>query len=172
MKPPSCSVARQTFSPHRIRGSRTGGYEEFWLQCSPLKVNRCVWRICRLHLQGWRISQARNQRESRWQVELCLETSVDFEGTTRRYVIENRALPFHIVSVCYCLPRSRKTRPPAKYLPRTCRRQLNFASCSNERHPSASWALWQSQQLWRVLRFVTLAFSRLLPCVCTEFLAK
>jgi hypothetical protein len=38
----------------------------FWdiTPCSPLKVNRRLRRICRLHLQGWRISQARNHHEA------------------------------------------------------------------------------------------------------------
>jgi hypothetical protein len=44
----------------------------FWdiTQCSRLKVNRRFGGTCRLHLQGWRISRARNQRESRWEAEL------------------------------------------------------------------------------------------------------
>jgi hypothetical protein len=37
--------------------------------CNPLKVNRRFGGTCRLHLQGRRINQARNQRESRRQVE-------------------------------------------------------------------------------------------------------
>jgi hypothetical protein len=84
----------------------------FWdiTQCSPLKVNRCVWGICRLHLQGWRISQARNQCESRWQAYLCYETSVDIKRTARRYVPEDRALPFHIITVSNCLLMSQFTR--------------------------------------------------------------
>jgi hypothetical protein len=38
----------------------------FWvtIPCSPLKINRCFRRICRLHLQGRRISQARHQHEA------------------------------------------------------------------------------------------------------------
>jgi hypothetical protein len=37
----------------------------FWdiTPCSPLKFNRHFGGTCRLHLQGRRISQARNQRE-------------------------------------------------------------------------------------------------------------
>jgi hypothetical protein len=37
----------------------------FWdiMPGSPLKVNWCFWRICRLHLQGQRISKVRNQSE-------------------------------------------------------------------------------------------------------------
>jgi hypothetical protein len=44
----------------------------FWdtTPCSPLKVNRHFGGIVRLHLQGRRVSEARNQRESRWQAEL------------------------------------------------------------------------------------------------------
>jgi hypothetical protein len=38
----------------------------FWdiTPCSPLKVNWCFGRTCRLHLQGRRISQARNHHEA------------------------------------------------------------------------------------------------------------
>jgi hypothetical protein len=38
----------------------------FWdiTSCSPLKVNRRFGKSCRLHLQGRRIRQARNQREA------------------------------------------------------------------------------------------------------------
>jgi hypothetical protein len=41
----------------------------FWdiTPCSPLKVNRRFGGTYRLHLQGRKISRARNQRESRWQ---------------------------------------------------------------------------------------------------------
>jgi hypothetical protein len=43
----------------------------FWdiTPCSPLKVSWRFGGIYRLHLQGWRISQERNQREGRWQAE-------------------------------------------------------------------------------------------------------
>jgi hypothetical protein len=40
--------------------------------CSPLKVNRRFGGTYRLHLQGKRISRARNQRENRWQAELSV----------------------------------------------------------------------------------------------------
>jgi hypothetical protein len=51
----------------------------FWdmTPCSPLKVNRCFGGICRLNLQGRKISRSRNQRESRWlfqKIELCLSS--------------------------------------------------------------------------------------------------
>jgi hypothetical protein len=41
----------------------------FWdiMPCSHLKVNRSLRGTYRLHLQGRRINQARNQPESRWQ---------------------------------------------------------------------------------------------------------
>jgi hypothetical protein len=44
----------------------------FWdtTPCSPLNVNRRFGGTYRLHLQGRKISSARNQRESRWQAEL------------------------------------------------------------------------------------------------------
>jgi hypothetical protein len=32
--------------------------------CSPLKIKWCFGGICRLHLQDWRLSQARNQHEA------------------------------------------------------------------------------------------------------------
>jgi hypothetical protein len=43
----------------------------FWdiTPCSPLKLNRRFGGIYRPHLQGRRISRARNQRERRWQGE-------------------------------------------------------------------------------------------------------
>jgi hypothetical protein len=37
---------------------------------SLLKVNWCFGGTCRLHLQGWRISEARNKHENMWQVPL------------------------------------------------------------------------------------------------------
>jgi hypothetical protein len=39
--------------------------------CSSLRVKRRFGGTYRLHLQGRKISRRRNQRESRWQVELC-----------------------------------------------------------------------------------------------------
>jgi hypothetical protein len=66
------------------------------MSCSPLSVNRRFGGTCRLHLQGQRISPARNQRESRWQAELeaicSSETWVDSQWTTRRYIPEDRTL--------------------------------------------------------------------------------
>jgi hypothetical protein len=46
----------------------------FWgmTPCSPLSANRRFGRTYRFHLQGQRISQARNRRESMWQAEFCL----------------------------------------------------------------------------------------------------
>jgi hypothetical protein len=43
----------------------------FWdiTPCSPLNVNRRFGGTYRLYLQGRRISQTRNQRESRWQAD-------------------------------------------------------------------------------------------------------
>jgi hypothetical protein len=45
----------------------------FWdiTPCSLLKVNRRFGETYHLHLQGGKISRARNQRESRWQAEIC-----------------------------------------------------------------------------------------------------
>jgi hypothetical protein len=82
----------------------------FWdiTLCSLLKVNGCFGGTYRFRLQGRRINRVRNQRESRWQAELCLlvsysdnsftlkieaisssEKSVEFSQTTRRYIFEN-----------------------------------------------------------------------------------
>jgi hypothetical protein len=51
----------------------------FWdiTPCSPLKVNQCFGATYRLHLQGLRISQGRDQREGRWQAELLFFVSED-----------------------------------------------------------------------------------------------
>jgi hypothetical protein len=72
----------------------------FWniTLCSPLNVNRRFGGKYRLHIQGRRISRARNQRESRWQAYSCTlkmeaicssETLVDIQRTTRRYISED-----------------------------------------------------------------------------------
>jgi hypothetical protein len=80
-------------------------------QCIPLKVIRCFGGTYSLHLQSWRINQARNQRESRWQALLaftlvsCLTyfsklivriettcssgTSADFQRNTLSYIPDN-----------------------------------------------------------------------------------
>jgi hypothetical protein len=64
--------------------------------CSALKSNRRFRGTYGLHLQGRRISQARNQSESRWQGEhfvtlkmeaICsFEISVDSQPTTQHYI--------------------------------------------------------------------------------------
>jgi hypothetical protein len=80
----------------------------FWYitTCSPVKINRCVRGTYRLHLQGRRVSQARNQNEvgskhscslahsSALKMEaICfLEKSVDFHRTARRCILEDRTL--------------------------------------------------------------------------------
>jgi hypothetical protein len=83
----------------------------FWdiTPCGPFKVNRSFGGTCRLHLQGLRISQERNQRESglclppAFTLVSCLaysstleteetcssKMSVDFQRATRRYVPQN-----------------------------------------------------------------------------------
>jgi hypothetical protein len=52
----------------------------FWdiMPCSLLKVNWHFGGTYCLHLRGRRISQARNQRESRWQAEPLVATSLFF----------------------------------------------------------------------------------------------
>jgi hypothetical protein len=80
----------------------------FW-DITPCSPSRRFGGACRHHLQGRRISQARHQRESRWQAQLCLphsltlkvkvtcssETSVDFQRTTRRCILEDRSIHNH-----------------------------------------------------------------------------
>jgi hypothetical protein len=90
--------------------------------CSPLKVNTCFGARSRLHLQGRRISRARNQRESMWQAEPAFtlvscsdysstlkmeaiyssETLVDFQRTTRRYIREDSLLQCLYVFTLFC----------------------------------------------------------------------
>jgi hypothetical protein len=64
----------------------------FWdiTRCSPLEVSRRFGGTCRLHLQGRRISQARNQREAGGKQIKMVETwssktSADFQRTTWGY---------------------------------------------------------------------------------------
>jgi hypothetical protein len=78
---------------------------------SPLKVNLRFGR-CHLHLQDWRMNQARNLRENfatcfyaafcsahfytlKMEAKSSSETSVDFQRTTRRYIPEHRTLHNH-----------------------------------------------------------------------------
>jgi hypothetical protein len=44
--------------------------------CSPLKFSRCFGGICQLHLQGWRISQDRNQHATGSKQYTCLSYSL------------------------------------------------------------------------------------------------
>jgi hypothetical protein len=60
--------------------------------CSPLEVNRRFGRTYRLHLQGRRISQARNQRESRWHA---------FNGL--HGVISQKMLLFNLCALLYAI---------------------------------------------------------------------
>jgi hypothetical protein len=73
----------------------------FWdiMPCSPLEVNQRFGEICHLSLQSRRMSQARNQRESKWQFSTLKmgatyssEPSVYFQRTTWRYIQENTIL--------------------------------------------------------------------------------
>jgi hypothetical protein len=59
----------------------------------PLKVNRRFIRIYRFHHQGRRITQARSQHEADSKFASCfIETSVDFQWTTRRHTPEDKLL--------------------------------------------------------------------------------
>jgi hypothetical protein len=78
----------------------------FWdiMLCSPLKVNWRLGGTCRLHLQGQRINQARNQCEAcskhaysltvKMEATCSCEMLVDFQQTARRYIPED--------SLVYC----------------------------------------------------------------------
>jgi hypothetical protein len=67
----------------------------FWdiTPCSPLKVNRRFGGTYHLHLQGRRISRARNQRENKWQAE-------DFQLTTRCCIPEDSTLRLNKFNKC------------------------------------------------------------------------
>jgi hypothetical protein len=85
----------------------------FWdiTPCSPLKVNRHFGGTCRLHHQGRRISQTRNQLclppaftlvsclaytlTLKMEATCSLETSVDFQRTTWCYIPEDSTLHNH-----------------------------------------------------------------------------
>jgi hypothetical protein len=82
----------------------------FWniAPCSSVNVSWCFRGSCRLHLQGRRVNQARNQHEIAYFMLVCLllglpsienmeakcssESSVDFQRTIRRYIPEDRTL--------------------------------------------------------------------------------
>jgi hypothetical protein len=82
----------------------------FITPCRPLKVSRHFEGTYRLHLQGRKISRARNQHESTFSPAFTLiscsaysstlkieaicssETSFDFQGTTQRYIPDDRSL--------------------------------------------------------------------------------
>jgi hypothetical protein len=67
----------------------------FWdlTQCSPLEVNRRFGGTYRLHLQGLKISRARNQREIRWEAEFWFLARIIFRPWRwKRYVPPKRRL--------------------------------------------------------------------------------
>jgi hypothetical protein len=84
----------------------------FWdiTPCSPLKINRLLGGTRSLHLQSWRISQVRNQREAgskqkswkKMEAKRSSETSVDFQHTTWHYVPEDRSLHWLIIVQWRC----------------------------------------------------------------------
>jgi hypothetical protein len=71
----------------------------FWniTQYNPLRVNLHFGETYHLHLQGRRISRAKNQRESRWQAELCWFPArlILRPWRWRRYVLPKRRLTFN-----------------------------------------------------------------------------
>jgi hypothetical protein len=83
----------------------------FWdtTLCSPLKVNGRFGGTSRLHLQGRRISHARNRKtvdkQSLQEATCSIEMSVDFQRTTRCY---NSQLKNVFVSCmkCWCFVRT------------------------------------------------------------------
>jgi hypothetical protein len=73
----------------------------FWdiTPCRLLKVNGRFGGTCRLHLQGRRISKARNQRETgcttlKLESTCSFEMSVDFQRAARLYIPEDRTLQY------------------------------------------------------------------------------
>jgi hypothetical protein len=69
---------------------------------SPLKVNRCFIRICRLYLQGQWISQTRNPHEAgsfaysstlKMKVTRTSKMLIDFQWTTLHHIPDDRTLP-------------------------------------------------------------------------------
>jgi hypothetical protein len=71
-------VRRGGSSESRARASNKWNSEDI-KPCSPLKLNRSFRGTYCLHLQGRKIRQARNQRESRWQAERLLGLVFDPE---------------------------------------------------------------------------------------------
>jgi hypothetical protein len=69
--------------------------------CTPLDVSQSFGETCRLHIQGRRVIQVRNQHEPgikkssarsqtlKMEVICSLETPVDFHHTTGRYITED-----------------------------------------------------------------------------------
>jgi hypothetical protein len=93
----------------------------FWViaLCTPLKVNRRFGGTYRLHLQGGRISQARNHlcfppafilvscfayfSTLKMEATCASETSVDFQRTTRRYIPEDSTLQVWLCWIRSCM---------------------------------------------------------------------
>jgi hypothetical protein len=79
--------------------------------CCLLKGNQCFGGTFRLHLQGRRINQARNQRGTSMPSTLNIEAapfseiSVYFQVTKRRYIPEDKIVQG---IDCYCFPVSTK----------------------------------------------------------------
>jgi hypothetical protein len=64
----------------------------------PLKLSWRFGGICRLHLYGWTISQARTQQvpiDPEYEDDIFLRNVVAFQRTTRRYIPEYRILVNH-----------------------------------------------------------------------------
>jgi hypothetical protein len=63
--------------------------------CSTLKVNRRFEETRHFHLEGRKLSQARNHyktRSKQIEAKCSFDRSVDFQGTTRRYIPEDRTI--------------------------------------------------------------------------------
>jgi hypothetical protein len=82
--------------------------------CSPVKINRCIRGLYRLHLQGRCVSQARNQHgvgtkrscglADSWTLKMettyCFEKSVDFHRTARSYIYQKIQLFNNLFVFC------------------------------------------------------------------------
>jgi hypothetical protein len=67
--------------------------------CIQLKVNKRFRGTYRLHLQVWRISWARNQRESRWQAELCFLQNVGWYSMEYAALYPRNSIIFITIAV-------------------------------------------------------------------------
>jgi hypothetical protein len=78
----------------------------FWdvTPCSPLKVNWHFKRTCHVHLQGWRISQARNQHEEGSKHSFMLVSCLAYSLTLKMEVICSSKISVHFQWIARHVP--------------------------------------------------------------------